>query len=192
LHPGLLPGSWRKGDRLSICTAHPRGESAGPRARATVIAVPPTGYGPRRATAHTVRSTGERVGVVGCPDRGPGLYKCRGVYARRHPRAGGGPCGSGTTGESTRAGRRGARVGGGPRPHGAGARATRLTRRGGGGRAVGHPTTRRDTPPPHPGGGSLASTGLDPDEQGYIPLSSRRHGLGWEGLATCLRQAGRG
>ena len=42
LHPGLLPGSWRKGDRLSICTAHPRGESAGPRARATVIAVPPT------------------------------------------------------------------------------------------------------------------------------------------------------
>jgi len=40
--PGASPRELEKSDRLSICTTHPRGESAGPRARATFIAVPPT------------------------------------------------------------------------------------------------------------------------------------------------------
>jgi len=34
-------------------------EQAGLGARATVCSAPPTGYGPRRATAHTVRTVGE-------------------------------------------------------------------------------------------------------------------------------------
>ena len=47
-NPGHLPGRGMKENRLSNFTTHPRGESAGPRARAAFVAVPPTLQAPKR------------------------------------------------------------------------------------------------------------------------------------------------
>ena len=83
-HPGLLPGRRRKSDRLSICTTQPRGESAGPRARATFIAVPPT----TRPTPLSVLDSGRRgVRQVLCLRGEPGPVGGLG-YIITHPRLG--------------------------------------------------------------------------------------------------------
>jgi len=73
--PGLIPGHGGKGTYYLSSRLTPV-RSARAKGTRDIVAVSPTGYGPRRATARTVRSTGERVGVVGCPETGPGLYEC--------------------------------------------------------------------------------------------------------------------
>jgi len=96
----------------------------------------PTGYGPRRYTAHTVRTVGEPVGVCGGAAGcvwGPRLYdhRRRGAVCR-HPGPGGrATCCADTAGRSTGVGPWADRRGGRPRQHGAGTPLTRLTRRGG-------------------------------------------------------------
>ena len=129
---GTSPGAEKKVDRRPFCYPLPHREHAGLGARVAVGSVPPTGYGPRRTTAHTVRTVGEPVGVVGAAaggDWGPGLYqRGRQGAAGRHPGPSGGDSRSGSTRSNTGVGRRGDRGGGLPGQHGVGTPLTRLTR----------------------------------------------------------------